>query len=64
MCRAVWCGMQIGNFHMAQRAATFVVRGSQFFMVGFLSSALGHGLTVKLVRSWAAQTQAMLASIL
>ena len=42
---------QIGNFHMGQRVATFVVRGSQFFLVGFFSSLLGHGLTVNLVRT-------------
>ena len=40
---------QIGTFSLRQRAATVVLRGSQFFAVGFLSSLLGHGLTVYLV---------------
>ena len=40
---------QIGTFSVRQRAATVVLRGSQFFAVGFLSSLLGHGLTVYLV---------------
>lgn len=41
---------QIGPFSVGQRAATVALRGSQFFAVGFLSSLLGHGLTVYLVR--------------
>ena len=40
---------QIGTFTTRQRAATVALRGSQFFTVGFLSSLLGHGLTVYLV---------------
>ena len=40
---------QIGKFELGQRLATMALRGSQFFLVGFGSSALGHSLTIQLV---------------
>jgi hypothetical protein len=41
--------LQIGKFQLGQRLATMALRGSQFFLVGFGSSALGHSLTIQLV---------------
>lgn len=51
---------QIGTFSLGQRAATVVLRGSQFFTVGFLSSLLGHGLTVYLVTTSGVETSMLL----
>ncbi|KAK9835413.1 hypothetical protein WJX81_007941 [Elliptochloris bilobata] len=43
--------LQVETFSVGQRVATVALRGSQFFAVGFLSSLLGHGLTVYLVHA-------------
>lgn len=42
--------VQVGGFKLGQRLCTVLLRGTQFFLVGFGSSALGHTLTIQLVR--------------
>lgn len=44
---------QSGNFSLGQRGITILYRGSQFFMVGFATSMVGHSLT-----KWAVENQA------
>lgn len=41
--------VQVGEYSVQQRAATVLYRGAQFFSVGFISSVLGHSLTMSLV---------------
>ena len=40
---------QVGKYNPAQRAATVLYRGTQFFVVSFAASMLGHSLTKFLV---------------
>lgn len=43
--------LQAGNFTLAERAATVLYRGLQFFAVGFTTSAIGHSFTKWAVES-------------
>lgn len=41
---------QIGLYTPVQRLSTFLFKGCQFALVGFLSSMIGHGATTALVK--------------
>ena len=43
------CDVQVGKYKPAQRAATVLYRGAQFFAVSFAASMVGHSLTKYLV---------------
>lgn len=49
---------QAGQYSLAQRGSSFLFKGFQFALVGFMSSVVGHGLTTLLVNRRKAQEAA------